>query len=200
LPSHKRTNMGPKTFDAVYTGYAQNRATYRFMSLSDYSIFEYRDAEFFEHVFLLKKKAPNVVSDVVPENVNLPTSSSDDRVVVTEPRRSKRLRTETNFGPNFVTAFLVETLNNLDIDVITEELVSTFLIEEDLKTYQEAVRSIDAAFWREAIKSQIGSFESNKTWELTDLSKGCRLISSKWIFKKKLRPDGSIDKYGQIDY
>jgi len=30
---------------------------------------------------------------------------------------------------------------------------------------------------------------------LTDLPKGCRPISSKWIFKKKLRADGSIDNY-----
>jgi len=30
---------------------------------------------------------------------------------------------------------------------------------------------------------------------LTDLPKGCKPISSKWIFKKKLRADGSIDKY-----
>jgi len=83
----------------------------------------------------------------------------------------------------------------LDIEVITEELVSIFLIEEDPKTYQEAVRSIDVAFSREAIKSEIDSLESNKTWELIDLPKGCRPISSKWIFKKKLRSNGSIDKY-----
>ena len=146
LPSHKRTNIGPKTFDVVFIGYAQNSAAYRFLSLSDHSISEYRDAEFFEHVFPLKKKAPNVVPDVMPENVNLPTSSSDARVIVTEPIRSKRLITKTSFGPDFVTAFLVETFDNLDIDVITEELVSIFLIEEDPKTYQEAVRSIDDAF------------------------------------------------------
>ena len=30
---------------------------------------------------------------------------------------------------------------------------------------------------------------------MTDLPKGCRPVSSKWIFKKKLRSDGSIDKY-----
>jgi len=30
---------------------------------------------------------------------------------------------------------------------------------------------------------------------LTNLPKGCRPISSKWIFKKTLRSDGSIDKY-----
>ena len=37
--------------------------------------------------------------------------------------------------------------------------MSIFLIEEDPKTYQEAVRSIDTAFWREAIKSEIDSLE-----------------------------------------
>ena len=50
-------------------------------------------------------------------------------------------------------------------------------------------------FWEEAIKSEIDSLVSNKIWELTDLPKSCKSISSKCIFKKKLRADGSIDKY-----
>jgi len=73
--------------------------------------------------------------------------------------------------------------------------VSIFLIKKDPKSYQEAIRSIDATFWREAIKNEINSLESNKTWELTDLPKGYRPISSKQIFKERLRSDGSIDKY-----
>jgi len=44
LPSYKRTNGGPKAFDAVFIGFAQNSVAYRFMSLNDYSISEYRDA------------------------------------------------------------------------------------------------------------------------------------------------------------
>ena len=54
LPSIKWTNIGPKTFDDVFTAYAQNSAAYRFMSLNDYVISEHRDAEFFEHVSPLK--------------------------------------------------------------------------------------------------------------------------------------------------
>jgi len=69
------------------------------------------------------------------------------------------------------------------------------LIDEDPKTYQEVVRFIDAIFWKEIIKSEIDSLEPNNTWELAALPKGCRPISSKWIFKKELRSDGSIDKY-----
>lgn len=36
---------------------------------------------------------------------------------------------------------------------------------------------------------------SNNTWELVDLPRGCKTIGCRWIFKKKLKPDGSIDKF-----
>jgi len=74
------------------------------------------------HVFPLKKKVTDVASVNPSESINLPASSSNNRVSVTEPRRSKRRRVETNFGPDFVTAFIVESINNLDVDVITEEI------------------------------------------------------------------------------
>lgn len=64
---------------------------------------------------------------------------------VNEPRRSKRRRVESSFGPNFVTAFLVE---NNDIHKINDAFVSAFLIEEDPKTFNVAVTSIDANFWK----------------------------------------------------
>ena len=60
----------------MFIGYAQNSAAYRFMSLNDYSIFEYRDAEFFEHVFPLKKEVTDVASVNPSETVNLPASNA----------------------------------------------------------------------------------------------------------------------------
>jgi hypothetical protein len=39
------------------------------------------------------------------------------------------------------------------------------------------------------------SILSNGTWELSELPFGCKPIGCKWVFKKKLRPDGTIDKY-----
>jgi len=115
--------------------------------------------------------------------------------LVTKPRRSKRQGIETSFGPTFITFFLAEVLEKFDTDSLIDEFMSLFLLEEDPKTYQEAMRSIDVTFWKEAIKSEIDSLESNKIWELTNLPKRCRLISCKWIFKKKLRMDGSIKRY-----
>jgi len=35
----------------------------------------------------------------------------------------------------------------------------------------------------------------NNTWILIDLPPGYKLVGCKWIFKKKLQPDGIVDKY-----
>ena len=55
--------------------------------------------------------------------------------------------------------------------------------------------SIDAPLWREAINSEIDSIISNHTLILIDFPPGAKSIGCKWIFKEKLKPDGSIDNY-----
>jgi hypothetical protein len=41
----------------------------------------------------------------------------------------------------------------------------------------------------------MNSLLSNETWELFELPFGCKPMGCKWVFKKKLKPDGTIDKY-----
>ena len=36
---------------------------------------------------------------------------------------------------------------------------------------------------------------SNHTWDLVELPKDCKPIKFKWIFRKKLRTNGTIDKF-----
>ncbi|KAK4388137.1 Retrovirus-related Pol polyprotein from transposon TNT 1-94 [Sesamum angolense] len=109
---------------------------------------------------------------------------------VVEIRRSKRQKTERSFGPDFLTSFLTEDPNRID-----EQFVSAFLVDEDPKTYVEAITSIDSSFWKEAIKNELDSIMTNHTWDLEDLPVGSKPIKCKWIFKKKIKPDGSIDKF-----
>ncbi|KAL2224216.1 UNVERIFIED_CONTAM: Retrovirus-related Pol polyprotein from transposon TNT 1-94, partial [Sesamum indicum] len=53
----------------------------------------------------------------------------------------------------------------------------------------------EAKQWKEAVKSEMDSIVSNGTWVLVDLPPGCTTIGCKWIFKRKLKPDGTIDKF-----
>ena len=55
--------------------------------------------------------------------------------------------------------------------------------------------SPEAPYWKQAINDEVESILKNHTWELVDLPPGSKPLGYKWIFKKKMKADGSIDKY-----
>ncbi|GJW76656.1 zinc finger, CCHC-type containing protein [Tanacetum coccineum] len=48
---------------------------------------------------------------------------------------------------------------------------------------------------KEAIDDEIDSIMENNTWVLSDLPPGCKLLGCKWIFKIKMKVNGTIDKF-----
>jgi hypothetical protein len=62
-------------------------------------------------------------------------------------------------------------------------------------TIVEAFASPDADDWKEAVHNEIDSILSKGTWEVTDRPYRCKPVGCKWVFKKKLKPDGTIEKY-----
>lgn len=71
------------------------------------------------------------------------------------------------------------------------------MVEKDPSTFQEAMAAHDAVFWKEALDDEIESILANKTKELVDLPPNNKPLGCKWVLKKKLRPDVSIEKYRQ---
>ena len=90
-----------------------------------------------------------------------------------EPRRSKRARVIKDFGPDYY----------------------VFNIDENPQNLKEALTSPYAIFWKEAVNDEMESLISNRTWKLVDLPSGYKTIGCKWVLRKKLKPDGSIDKF-----
>ena len=133
---------------------------------------ESRNASFFEDVFPYGSKEKPSSSKRVLKTIH-ENSQDEDTDGEVEPRRSKRARIEKSFGPDFL----------------------TYMLEGEPQTYKEAVNSTESLMWKEVIKSEIDFILHNHTWELVDLPSGCKPLSSKWIFKRKRKVDGSIDKY-----
>ncbi|KAK1662037.1 hypothetical protein QYE76_050196 [Lolium multiflorum] len=50
-------------------------------------------------------------------------------------------------------------------------------------------------YWKEAVQNEMDSILANGTWELTEHPYVCKPVECKWVFKKKLRADGTIEKY-----
>ncbi|KAL2240879.1 UNVERIFIED_CONTAM: UDP-glycosyltransferase 1 [Sesamum indicum] len=49
--------------------------------------------------------------------------------------------------------------------------------------------------WRDAMDVELQAPESNNTWRLSVLPSGKRAIGCKWVFKTKLRADGTVERY-----
>jgi histone deacetylase 1/2 len=49
--------------------------------------------------------------------------------------------------------------------------------------------------WKEAMDAEFSALQQNRTWRLVPFQRGLNIIDSRWVFKIKHRPDGSIDRY-----
>jgi hypothetical protein len=68
-------------------------------------------------------------------------------------------------------------------------------MDDTPRSIPEAFASPDANEWKEAVRSEMDSIVMNETWEVVDRPFGCKPVGCKWVFKQKLRHDGTIEKY-----
>nr|GEX83431.1 hypothetical protein [Tanacetum cinerariifolium] len=74
-------------------------------------------------------------------------------------------------------------------DEVSDQHSYCFNVEDDPKTFDEAMKSQDVAFGKETINDEMDSIMGNNTWVLTDLPPGCKPLGCTWIFKRKLKMD-----------
>jgi hypothetical protein len=141
-------------------GYAHHSIAYRFLVVKSEvpdmhvnTLFESRDATFFENIFPMKDShIMNGTVNTTPESVEFSEhdehtlESNHEEIHSDAPRRSKRPKTINSFGDDF----------------------TVYLIDDSPKTITEAFSSPDADDWKEAVRSEMDSILSNGTWELVE--------------------------------
>ncbi|GJS90883.1 G-type lectin S-receptor-like serine/threonine-protein kinase [Tanacetum coccineum] len=194
LPDPKRKTLGEKGIDYIFVGYVEHSKAYRFYviepndSVFINSIIKSRDAIFDENRFSLILRP----KDIIPNSDECQRDDHSDDVLseILEPRKGKRVRKAKSYGSDFQ-LYLVEGSR----DQVGSQYSYCYSIEEDPITYNKAMQSRDSAFWKEAIDDEIGSIMENNTWVLSDLPLGCKPLGCKWIFKRKMKVDGTINKF-----
>jgi hypothetical protein len=173
-------------------GYAHHIIAYRFLVIKSEildvhvdTFLESHDVTFFDNIFPMKNSydmsslSVNMIVDTSPEPSKIFDHAEHtsepiyDEIDGEAPRRSKRPRTAKFFGDDF----------------------TVYLMDDTPKIIVEAFASPGVDDWKEAVHSEIDSILSNGTWELVDRPYGCKPVGCKWMFKKKLMSDGTIDKY-----
>ncbi|GJV51327.1 zinc finger, CCHC-type containing protein [Tanacetum coccineum] len=158
-----RTNRGgERGIECIFVGYAEHSKDFRFYVIepndSDLinSIIKSRDAIFDENRFSsvprpslrIPDGTEDIGDSVVPEEVT--------KEVVQQPgpelRKSKRNRTPKDFRPEFQ-LYLVEGTR----DEVSDQHSYCFNVEDDPKTFDEAMKSKDVTFRKEAINDEMDS-------------------------------------------
>ncbi|GJV37374.1 zinc finger, CCHC-type containing protein [Tanacetum coccineum] len=131
----------------------------------------------------------------IPRPKSLMPSANEDQIGETlieipTTRRSNRAKVAKSFIYDFQ-LYLVEGSR----DEIKPQYSYSYGIKEDPRTFDEAMQSCNVALWKKAINDEMDSIMKNNTWILSDLSPCCKPLGCKWIFKRKMKVDGTIIKF-----
>ena len=62
-------------------------------------------------------------------------------------------------------------------------------------TYEQVIEAKDSLSWIGAMNDEIKSLLENKTWSLVKLPVGRKAIDNRWVYRKKFKTNGDLDRY-----
>ena len=158
VPISKKRKLGLKTVDCVFLGYAHHSIAYRFLVVKSEvpdmhmdTIFESRDATFFENIFPMKDMRSNTrfSSEIAPnfttaiespvESFEQPLEEVHEKDDNEVPVRNKRRRIAKSFGDDFI----------------------VYIVDDTPTSITEVYASPDADDWKENVRSEMDSILSN---------------------------------------
>ena len=110
-------------------------------------------------------------------------------------KKHLRIEEETRLRANKFSNESTTKVNFVDRTTVLNKIPILLNIEDDPKTFQEAMSSRDVAFWKEAINDEMDSLISNNTWIIVDLPPSSKPIGCKWVFRRKYNTDGSLQTF-----
>ncbi|GJR60758.1 zinc finger, CCHC-type containing protein [Tanacetum coccineum] len=130
FPDPKLKTLGERGIECIFVGYAGHSKDFR----------------------SLINGTEDIGGSVVPKEV---TKEVTEEVVAQQPEhelgKSKKNKTPKNFRPEFQ-LYLIEGTK----DEVSDQHSYCFNVEDDPKTFDEAMKSQDVAFWKEARQQHLG--------------------------------------------
>ena len=132
--------------------------------------------------------ASNHEEHVVPNTHDLPVPDPP------EVRRSTRATKAPAWTKDFVTTSVKPSACQVTTPILSPEFMcflSTLVSQKDPKGFKEAVKNPG---WCDAMDAELRALEENETWEEAELPPDKKAINCHWLYKTKLKSDGSVDR------
>ncbi|KAL0451349.1 UNVERIFIED_CONTAM: Retrovirus-related Pol polyprotein from transposon TNT 1-94 [Sesamum latifolium] len=127
-----------------------------------------------------------------------PSNSRHDEVLLEESSEEPRRDGTTSFEPPVLTDSVPILRRSTRESRAPERyrfMGLTSQLDNNPKTYGEAMSDIDSRKWLEAMKFEMDSICTIQVWTLVDPPKGVRPIGCKWVYKCKLGADGEVTAF-----
>jgi hypothetical protein len=67
--------------------------------------------------------------------------------------------------------------------------------DPDAPSYKETMEGPEAHFWRQAVQKELNNHEIRKTFTLVRPPANRKILTGKWVFKRKRNENGEIIEY-----
>ncbi|KAK3880875.1 hypothetical protein Pcinc_014673 [Petrolisthes cinctipes] len=179
VPKDERRKLDPKSVKCIFLGYGSEVKGYRLFDLEKKRILNSRDVTFDESHYEFKKEK-DVVQTETPtiEIMHSEEWVSDDDDDDEQPDLPVRLSERVKRPPDMY-----------------GEWVSVGHKTSDPTSVSEALLSDDKEHWMDAMKQEMSSIQESDVYELVELPKGSKSLKCRWVFKKKILSNGSVERY-----
>ncbi|CAI7728504.1 unnamed protein product [Closterium sp. NIES-53] len=222
VPDPLRHKLQPKARAAIYLGIVANECAWRVWDLGERRVITSRDVVFDEDKFPTKEQPTPQLTAVLPareedESMEVPSQvekeaengegenkESDDDVVEVPSTAAATSSTTSSLPLALTRKQRIRRPNTKYTDYATvavgeldeEHVAYCFAtMGDDPRTHTEALASPDAPLWKQAMEKELALIKENDVFELVDPPKGAYLVGCKWVLKKKLGADGSVERY-----
>ena len=124
----------------------------------------------------MSSSRPQFVIETARGSILMPSSSPDTPQVIHLGRTGPVLRERANLKR-------------------PDRFANAVLPNEVPDSYKQAIKSSACSEWKRAMDEEMQSHQSNGTWELVEKPDDAHLLDSRWVYRIKFQPNGSIDRY-----
>ncbi|KAL0295022.1 UNVERIFIED_CONTAM: Copia protein [Sesamum radiatum] len=214
----RRSKFDKRGSKCVLIGYPPGQKAYKLYDLDSKLTFIFRDVQFLEHFFPFAHDQHPTDSFPLP---TIPLTADIDDYILSPPpsenpatqssppsstntvrntdsilpvRRSQRTHTK----PSWLTDFVCHLTDNSSSPTITTFIpaylgfVASLSLLQEPRSYRQASSSSQ---WVDAMNQELKALELNQTWVVVSLPLGKHAIGCKWVYKVKLKDDGSVERY-----
>lgn len=193
IPKEQRTKWEKNAFKGILVGYHEESKAYRVFDAESRRVFIRRDVIFNEIPATINEVYEKLGDEhIAAEEGATTTLSSPECEKSSESEKlSERAKSPVLTRSPYKTRSATRTQKPTDSTVAAELCIACV----EPSTLEEAMSSEDCDKWTEAIANEIQSLLKNKTWILVPRTDDMHVITNRWIFKKKFKANGDIEKY-----